>query len=847
MKTSEKIRIRRRAEKRTGKFSRYGIAAFRFTAGLLLLTVVILITTSAISYAVISQKLPSIEGFDQFFANPIPPTTVYDRSGQHPLLVLQSPEAETAALTVNDPKTEHFSEDFLRLVVASREPDFWEHSGSAGWSHLLDPQPVTIAEELTEIVFAGRLGSGAGKAIRMRVLAREITDIYGRNQILTWYLNHAYFGQHAFGTEAAARTYLNKSASQLTAAESVLLCAILRSPALNPIDSQGAIRESYLAELTHLTQKGALSAEEADALQSASFIIYEPLPLDYRIPANPILQKAVGAAYEALGQENVERGGFSIQSTIDYELQQTMACLVMAEEEAGNCGLPEDSGISKSALSDLRNALSASSVSAVLMDVSTGQLLAAIDTTSESAAGSTAKNTFTPHEPGSSLTPFVVLAALNRGYSPSSLVWDLQEIGASVPTGFTSPDQQQHGPVRLRTALTGDYLRPISEYLQEFGAGAVWNQAEKFGLTFSGTKNSADLIFSGGAVTAEALAGAYSVFAHQGTLTRTGMNNSQRNISILSIHDKEDRTYNLQPVSETALLDKGLAYLITHMLGEEKQSFAYLDRPAAVKIGRVFEKDDIWVVGYTPQISAAVWIGGDEQSAEIVATSFWRALMEAAHKAKPVAGWDIPENISHRIVCAPSGLIPGGACPQTVSEVFLRGSEPTTYDDLYISVPINRDNQLLATVYTPPEQIRSKTFMNLPENAKRWAAENKIELIPTEYDPVSPGALENPNLEIISPEPFSSYTTGQAGNELIEIWIDLHLSEPVRHYQIAYGNGPYPENWTSGLEGEELPSGRLKIGTIDPAAFEPGLYDIRVSVVTESGKYYRSDTLISLQ
>ncbi len=820
-------------------------------AGLFLTGIVLLITTAAIGYAIISQGLPPVDAFDQNFSAYRNPTAIYDRSGQHLLLSLHVPELDSRMLAIEAPETEQFSADFLRLVIPARDPGFWEHSGSAGWAHLFDPQAITIAEELTEIAFGDRLGVGLSRAIRLRVLAREITDIYGRNQILTWYLNHAYFGQYAFGADAAARTYLNKSASELNIAESVLLCAILRAPALNPIDSQGAIRESYLAELALLRERGALSTEETAGLQTANFVVYEPLALESHISPNPILQKAILTAYQALGQETVERGGFVIRSTMDYDLQQALTCLTVAggSEEDANCPQPDEFELSDSEYEDIKNAVTGAAFSAALIDVTNGQLLAAIDTEPKADGGQTLRNAFTPHDPGSSLTPFVALAALNRGYTLSSLAWDLETQGTSVPAGYANPDQKYHGPLRLRTALTEDYLRPISELLNEFGAGAVWTQAEKFGLTFTGMKNAADLIFSGGSVSADTLAAAYGVFANQGTLIKTGENYSAKNISLLSVETPEDEALFLQPANETALLDKGLAYLMVHLLGGETQAFGLSDRPAGIKIGRVFEKSDIWVTGFTPQITASVWLGGTSgNDNETTATKVWQILMTAAHtQEKAVAGWDIPENISHRMVCTPSGLLPGEACPQTVSEVFLKGSEPTSYDTLYANVPINRDNQLLATIYTPSGQIRKKTFMNLPEMAKSWAMENKIEWIPSEYDPVIPDDLENGPLKIISPQPFGIFSAHGDTDQVIEIIIDLQTTEPIQTYRVAYGSGLYPEHWTSGLEGEELPSGQLKIGTLDPAGFEPGLYVIRVSVTTESGRYTQAASVITVK
>ncbi len=824
------------------------ILIFSFTA--------LLIIAGSVGYAILSQKLPSVIGFEQYFEKTPAPTVIYDRSGTHPLLTLRSPDMKSKFLSIDDPEIEHFSDDLLRIIIPSRDPNFWNHSGSAGWSHLFNPEPVTIAEELVERIYGNRLGTGPGKAILLRVLAREITEIYGKPKILTWYLNTAYFGQVAFGADAAARTYLNKSASQLTLPEAVLLCAILRAPALNPIDSQGAVGESYLSEVEILSEQNVLTEDEIETLKTTNFVIYEPLKLDYGIRENPILQKSLAAAYEELGQEKVERGGFEILSTIDYNLQKRLECLVssgaVSNSDADDCPLFKSPLFADSDTAKIKEGLSKNPVSVTLIDVETGQLLAAIDTGTGDSAERVYKKAFTPHEPGSTLTPFIALSALNMGYAPSTMVWDLLEQGTPVPAGYSNPDKQIHGPVRLRTALSQDYLYPVSELLQKLGPGNVWNLAAKFGLNGLSTKNTDHLIFSGGAVTTETLAAAYIPFANNGSLTRTENHGNPRNISVLTISDENGMTYNLQPASTISLLDKGLAYLIYHIFGEENQAFMYFDRPAATKIGRVFGKDDTWMVGFTPQIAAAVWVGGGEDSDSVEtilnsAISLWQTIMEAAHKGKRVVGWDIPDNISHRMVCTPSGLLPGTACPQTVSEVFLSGSEPSAVDDLYTSIPINRNNQLLATAFTPAENIVYKTFMSLPEYARSWAEANKIDLIPSEYDPVTNSEQGNTVLQIINPQPFSIFRQDQKASGLVDIMVDIQIPEEIQYYQISYGTGLFPQTWTSGLTGNELPVGRQNIGSLDTAALDPGLYDVRVSLITKSQRYYSTNTYITVQ
>ncbi len=852
MKTSEIIRIRNRRQNFQGKYSGRFQHLFKVLAVTFSLCFIGAIVFLAIGFALLSQKIPSIAYFASSLDNPISPTVIYDREGIHPLLSLQFSDIQSRHLSINEPTKENFSENLIRVIVPSRDPDFWNHSGSAGWKHFFNTNPVTIAEELVEDTYEDQLGTGLQKAIFMRILAREVTEFFGRKAVLTWYLNTAYFGQLSFGADAAARTYLNKSATSLTLPESVLLCAILRTPALNPIDSQGAVKDTYLAEVEYLIGQNVLPEEDIKVLRSTNFIIFEPPAKKYMIQDNPIIQKVLSAAYEAFGQEKVERGGFSINSTLDFELQKSLECLITADpEQKKRCPLVKSDSLDESQHQEIQNILSNNPISVSVIDVKTGQLLAAIDSAGIDSTRRTFHNIFTPHEPGSSLTPWIALAALNMGYSASSMLWDLTDSRAPVPTGYQNPDQKIYGPVRLRTTMTHDLLDPISELLTTLRPEKVWTLAEKFGLRDLPFSNS-QLIFSGGSVTTESLATALIPFANEGNLTQTQSNQIMKNISILSVSDKNGKHITLQPVVTVSLLDKGLAYLIYHIFGEEEQAFAYLDRPAATKIGRIIEKKETWMAGFTPQISAAVWIGGKGQtdtteSISLSTVRLWQTVMEAAHTKKPVIGWEIPENISHRIVCVPSGLLPGDACPETASEVFLKGSEPAQTDNLFISVPVNRDNQLLATSLTAPQSVIKKTFMNIPDFAQDWAETNKVELIPEEYDPVSHTDTAEAVLSILSPRPYTIFRKADTGSAKADIIIEHHIPEEILFYQISYGNGFFPDRWIEGFTGNGLETESQNIGSLDIQVLEPGLYDIRISVITKSQRYYQAHTYITIQ
>ena len=352
-------------------------------------------------------------------------------------------------------------------------------------------------------------------------------------------------------------------------------------------------------------------------MRSTNFIIFEPPEKKYEVQDNPIIQKSLSAAYEKFGQEKVERGGFSIFSTLDYKLQKVLECLTIANQDQDKqCPLADSTPLNESQYQEIQKVLSGNPVSVTVMDVKTGQLLAAIDTDSSISSNRTFHNVFTPHEPGSSLTPWIALAALNMGYSASSMLWDLIDPGSPVPPGYQNPDRKIHGPVRLRTAMTQDLLDPVAELLSALRPEKVWNLAEKFGLNELPVGNADQVIFSGGAVTTESLAAALIPFANEGNLTQTQSNQTTKTYPFCSLTIKM-ASIDLQPALSIPLLDKGLAYPHLSHIWRRRTGFCLPDRPAATKIGRIYGEKNTWMAGFTPQISTAVWVGENRRQIQL--------------------------------------------------------------------------------------------------------------------------------------------------------------------------------------------------------------------------------------
>ncbi len=816
----------------------------------------------AVAYALLTQRLPPISDFDRYFLNQQKPTIILDRSGTHELMKLSSPVIQAQRLGIGEAGVPGFSQNLINSVVASRQPNFWDDDAFKPFALLqkiVGAKPPTIAEELVNQVYQRQLGKGAQQRLLSAILAAQVTSAYGKRQILTWYLNNAYFGQLAFGADAASRTYLDKSATSLSLAESVLLSAILNAPALNPIDSEGAMRDSYLAEVAKLETVGYLTSENADELRRTNFTIFEPPQLEAEIRINPGLQRALARSFAELKQEEIERGGFQIQSTIHYDLQKRLECLAGLDNikkedgrnDFGDCSFAKTELTAGSDSGAVQEWLAANLLSAIVVDVKTGDLLASIDLNTGANDSRIAGKNFSPHQPGSTLTPFIALTAFSERMSPSTLVWDLPEGNYLLPEGYQNPDGTFAGPISLRKAITEDRLGPVTEILHKVGLNTAQDTLTQLGISISDQRPLEELIFRGGAVSADSLAMAYLPFAGEGKIVGGGNAVLPDFIAARSLITPFGETIQLAEEKTISLLDSNLAYLVMHILAEGDQSYRYLNRPAGVKIGRISSEGAAWVVGFTPEVLAAVYVGGNESKhaarsdAEGAALALWSALINTASSGLPIRGWAPPENITRLIVCSPSGKLPTQNCADRVNEVFLAGNEPYQTDEMYVNIPINQESNRLATSYTPFSQIVDRVYLKLPTAAQIWAADNQVAQAPNDYDPI-PSVMNTDAIRIYQPENFAYFDRISLQSSDVEVKAELKLDTEIIHVQVALGQGFYPSDWREISSAAGLENGQWTLAILDISGMDPGLYDIRVTAVTRDQRFFRSDHYISI-
>jgi membrane carboxypeptidase/penicillin-binding protein PbpC len=464
-------------------------------------------------------------------------------------------------------------------------------------------------------------------------------------------------------------------------------------------------------------------------------------------------------------------------------------------------------------------------------------------------------------QPGSSFKPFSYLTAFALGYTPATMVLDVRRPFNQYDPGCAEPtapdfvpdnyDRQVHGPVRMRVALARSYNIPAVETMSLAGIDEVLRTAHRLGINTLGDEQKCQhrlgLALGSGEVSLLDMTYAYSVLANSGVMAgrplppqdiRAGYRRLDP-VAILRVEDADGNIlYEYASPETQQILSPPLAYLINDVLSDEDPRVAAfgrpnpmeIGRPAGAKTGTTNDFRDNWTLGYIPQITIGVWVGNTdfrpmtEVSGLTGAAPIWHALMRYASQSLPVETWPAPAGIAEVDVCEPSGLLPTRFCPTVVAETFIVGTEPTTFDNLYQLIRINRETGRLATVFTPPELVDERVFFIPPVEAADWAAETGVAQPPTEYDSIGdlpPGG----DAALASPQPFS-YIHG-----LVSIQGTANAPEEAfAFYRLQYGAGLNPSQWfqIGSDRAEKVENGEL--GQWDTSALS-GLYSLQLIVV----------------
>jgi membrane carboxypeptidase/penicillin-binding protein len=762
-----------------------------------------------------------------------------DKSNENEIYRLEEAGIQRRFLPLDPNQHEFISPYVVQLSVAVYEPYFWS---SPGYNrNLLSTDSVrTIAERLVEKLLLWDEPENLNRILRMRLLAAQITEKYGRAQVLEWYLNSSAYGHNTVGVDAAARLYLNKNASELNLAEAALLVSTSLTPALNPMDAPQAALENQENLLIQLNEEGFVSDEDFNTARKSELEIVSAVQEQDQI-SSAFSSLVINELYELYGRERVELGGLRVTTSLDYEIQQALRCTLITQlnrvdgSESNIASCPPERFLPSlfDESMDGANLMG----SGIILDPRSGEVLAFVGNLN----GEEESDSNSRKQGGTILTPLIAVNAFARGFSPATQVWDIPTNLSENLSAYQLPIEAYKGPMRFRTAIANDNLTGVNRLFEQIGYDVVSRSSNSFGLTtISNLDQVQEILYAGESATILEVADFYTIFANLGT--HFGIKNPANGL----IEPKLLRHVELVDglvlddfqTDSQAILSPQLAYLVHDILRddyERRATLGYpnlldLGRPSGAKFGSTFNKDEIWTAGYTPQYVSVIWFGQTEKDAiELnpkIAGGVWYAMMQWLHQNLPVENWQKPTGISEAVVCSLSGLLPTRECPDTITEIFIDGTQPAGYDNLFKSYEINRETGLLATVFTPAEMIETRTYMLVPEEALDWASANNIAVPPKDYDLIQAPKPSEDAL-ILSP-PNYSYLSGD-----VDIMGTVQIQD-LTSYRIQVGQGLNPTSWLQIGEDFTRKISNRKIVEWDTSGIEDGLYALRLMVIREN-------------
>jgi 1A family penicillin-binding protein len=614
------------------------------------------------AYAFVAKDLPDP---GELAKRPLAQVTqLYDRTGQHLLYEFYEERRIAVPLTEVAPV-------MIQATLAIEDTSFYEHPGfdirglaRAFVQNVQSGRIVgggsTITQQLVKRTFLTDEQSYVRK-LKELILAVQVETRYSKDQILEMYLNQVYYGNQAYGVEAAALAYFGKHARDLTLAEASLLAGLVQRPSeYDPVTNPKVALRRQAEVLERMVRNGMITPEEAEeaSRQAAGFT--------YRMSETQIVAPHFAFYVKEQLQQRVNpdvlRGGLKVITTLDLNLQEQGQQIVRRRVDALRFQRVNNGAL-------------------VALNPRTGEILAMVgsyDYYKESIDGKVNVATAL-RQPGSSFKLFTYATAFaSRRWAPSSVVADvaIQRRDLGSPTGWYRPknyDNRFHGNVTFRSALANSYNIPAVLVQEAVGTREVIKTARALGIT-TDLPEVMSLTLGAGVVRLLDMTAAYGAVANSGQRVEP--------TPFLRITDSQGRVIHelSQPKGE-AVLSPEVAYMLTDILSDaaaRRPMFGnVLDlaggRPAAVKTGTANDYKDSWAIGFTPSLVAGAWVGNTDNSPMLqVAGSLgggyiWKEFMEMALRGQPPEPFGPP----------PPGLVRARVCGGL--DWMIAGSTPTCF------------------------------------------------------------------------------------------------------------------------------------------------------------------------
>ena len=577
-----------------------------------------------------------------------------------------------------------------RAIVAIEDRRFYQHRGidyrSIGRALVTDLSAghsvqgaSTITEEFIKNAYLApdeRTSDSMSRKLREAVLAYQLEKRWSKDKILTDYLNTIYYGESSYGIEMAARTYFGAHARSLTLAQAALLAGIVQNPArYDPFAAPVAARTRRQAVLDAMAGQGMISAADAAAAARA------PLPRHpHRLPTSRLAPYFVEYVIQQLvhqfGAATAFGGGLRVYTTLDPRVQRD----------------------ANSAARSILDRPGDPTVSIVAIDPHTDEVEALVG-----GRGFAAQQFDVAvdgrRQPGSAFKPFALAAAIRAGLSPKSIFISEPksiDLGKGSTWNVSTYSGGYAGKISLTDATVESDNTVYADLSMMVGPQNIATMAADMGITSPVGDNPA--IALGGLQTGVSpleMANAYATLAANGQHMNGTMldDGTPAPISIRRVADDQGHVLVRNTMVRTLALAPWQAGLETSILQQVIERgtgvAAAIGRPAAGKTGTTTDFADAWFCGYTPDLSAAVWVGYPDARREMIVRGIkvaggtfpamiWNRFASAALAGVPAH--DFPAfttpPVKKAIVCSRSGDLATRWCPERLACYYFAGYLP---------------------------------------------------------------------------------------------------------------------------------------------------------------------------
>jgi penicillin-binding protein 1C len=715
-------------------------------------------------------------------------------------------------------------------TIAVEDAGFYENPGvdpagivRAAWQNYQSGEIVSGASTITMQLVRNILLPPAEAAersyerkLREAILAYRVSREYSKDQVLGIYLNEVYYGAQAYGVEAAAQAYFAKHVWELSPGEATLIAGLPQSPTrLNPFVNFEGARARQRITLDLMVDSGFLNQQTADAIYAESLTLVPP---SSNLIAPHFVFYVRDQLEQRFGPDLLYRAGLRVTTSLD-PYWQTEAQRIATERVA-----------------ELRNRNVSNA--GVIMLAPDGRILAMVGSVDYNTPDGQVNVTLAPRQPGSALKPFLYAAALQRGWTASTVIWD-------VPSEWTNEDgvvyrplnydNAFHGPMRLRMALANSLNIPAVKALEYVGIENFVEQMSRLGVSTFDDPRRFGLAMALGSneVRLLELSAAYNALNNSGRYLAP--------VAVLKVTNSRGEVLErwTPERGRQALGDKGeqVAFLISDILSDNEARWYMFGRNnvlelpngivAAAKTGTSNDWRDSWAMGYTNSVTVGVWVGNNDSSPmdEVAGSNgagmIWRDLMLAYHP-EPPPPFERPAGIVEQPICADTGGRAGEACPRPMTEWFIAGTTPEEVDIVYQTFRVGNDGSCLAASYTPPDEIREVSYAIYPPDFREWAARNMPQP-PTEFCPPPTAPAEA--LALLNPIGETGVISGS----------QVFISGTARGaFTLEVGSGLEPDNWQLiGQNTAAVEDGLLGVWFTNTLA--NGDYTLRLRVTTPDG------------